>query len=160
VVIAALLLQSTLADTISIGKIQPDFVLIALVLMSFSDGRITGTVFGFFSGWMQDIYSPEFLGLNALCKTIVGFLVGYASGGVLEENIAAQGIVLFLAALFHDMLYFLIYSWGSMHDYMWYLVRYGLPTALYTTLVGVGILIFLAIRRGGYFGYDKKFVSR
>ena len=96
-VIAALLLQSTLAETISIYQIKPDFVLIVVVLMSFTDGRIMGTVFGFLAGWLQDVYSPEFLGLNALCKTVIGFLVGYASGGVLEANILVQGIVLFIA---------------------------------------------------------------
>jgi rod shape-determining protein MreD len=159
-VIAALLLQSTLADTISIHEIKPDFVLIVLVLMSFTGGRITGTVFGFSAGWLQDVYSPEFLGLNALCKTIIGFLVGYASGGVIETNIVTQGIVLFFAALFHDVLYFLIYSWGHMHDYVWYIVRYGLPTALYTTVVGLLILAVLTVRGGGHIGYGKRFVSR
>lgn len=158
--IIALLLQSTLADTITVHEIKPDFVLIVLVLISFTDGRITGTVFGFSAGWLQDVYSPEFLGLNALCKTIVGFFVGYASGGVLETNVVAQGIVLFVAALFHDMLYFLIYSWGHMHDFLWYVVRYGLPTAVYTTVVGVVILTLFTLRRGGRSGYGKRFISR
>ena len=144
----------------AIGGIKPDFVLIAVVLLSFSNGRITGTVFGFSAGWLQDVYSPEFLGLNALCKSVVGFVVGYASGGLLEANVIAQGIVLFLAALLHDLLYFVVYSWGHMHDYLWYLVRLALPTAVYTTLVGCFILLIVEIRKGRRFSYGHRFVSR
>lgn len=159
-IVAALLIQSTLAELISIGQIKPDFVLIVLVFLSLSDGQIAGTIFGFLSGWFQDVYSPQYFGLNALCKSVVGFFVGYGSGGVIERNLVVQGIILFMASFFHDALYFLISSWKHMEGYGWYLLRFGVPTALYTTLVGVFIFSLLSIRRRRTLRYADRFVSR
>lgn len=158
--VAALLIQSTLAELISVQQIKPDFVLIVLVFMSLSDGHIMGTTFGFLSGWIQDVYAPQYLGLNALCKSIVGFFVGYGSGGVIESNLVVQGIILFVATLFHDALYFLIYSWNTADGYGWYLLRYGLPTALYTTIAGVLVFSLLSLRRRRTLRYADRFVSR
>jgi len=159
-VIIALLLQTTLVEAISIHQIKPDVVIIVLVFISFYEGKITGTIFGFSAGWLQDIYAPEYLGLNALCKSLAGFFVGCTSGGVIEENIIAQGIILFFATFIHDVLYFLIYSWGDMHDYVWYIVRYGLPTALYTTAVGLILFALYVTRRKGRVIYAKRFIPR
>ena len=159
-VIIALLLQTTLVETIAIRQIKPDVVIIVLVFISFYEGKITGTIFGFLAGWLQDIYSPEYLGLNALCKSIIGFLVGCTSGEVIEENVVAQGIILFFATFVHDLLYFLIYSWGHMHDYVWYIVRYGLPTALYTTAVGIILFALYVNRRKGRIIYAQRFIPR
>lgn len=158
--IIALLLQTTLVETISIYQIKPDIVIIVLVFISFYDGKIAGTIFGFFAGWFQDIYSPEYLGLNTLCKSVMGFFIGCTSRGVIEESFVAQGIILFLATFCHDMLYFLIYSWGHMHDYLWYVFRYSLPTALYTTGVGLFLFALYVARRKGKTIYGKRFISR
>lgn len=157
---AALLIQSTFAETVAIHQIKPDVVLIVLVFIGLSDGQIMGTIFGFLAGWLQDVYSPEHLGLNALCKAVTGFFVGYGHGGVIEKNLITRGIILFVATLFHDGLYFLIYSWGHMHDSLWYLFRLGLPTAFYTTAVGLVFHLLLSTRRRGKVHYAKRFVSR
>ena len=141
--IAALLIQTTLADVIAIRHIKPDFPLIVLVWISFSQGQLSGTVFGFIAGWLQDIYSPTHLGLNALCKTLTGFGVGYFSQGAVVDNLLVQGIILFLATLLHDVLYFLILAWGQFLDVPWYLLSHSLPVALYTTVVGLLMLTLL-----------------
>lgn len=158
--IVAYLIQSTLVKTISIYQIEPDIVLIVLVYISLSDGKIMGTIFGFSAGWLQDVFAPVTLGLNSLCKSIVGFLVGYTSGGVIEENLIAQGVILFFAAMLHDVLHIFIKSWGHLHDYPLKLIREGLPDALYTTAVGLIFFAFLLIRRRGRTAYGKRFLSR
>jgi len=159
-VIAALLIQSTFTETIAIRQIKPDVVLVVLVFISLSDGQIAGTAFGFLAGWLQDIYSPQHLGLNALCKSITGFLVGYGHGGVIEKNVITQSAILFVATILHDVMYFVVYCWGHMQDYMWYLVRHSIPTAFYTSAVGLLFLLIHSAWRMRKGHYARRFVSR
>lgn len=153
--ILALLVQTSYLDEIAIKGIRPDLVLLLLVYISIVHGQIPGTIFGFLAGLLQDVYSPAPLGLNALCKSIIGFLVGYTRGGIIEESLLARGFIIFGATIFHDLVYFLIFSWKDLRDYFTLILRYTLPAAAYTTLVGVilfQIASFLSLRLGRILG--------
>lgn len=147
--ILAILIQTSYLEKIAIKGIRPDLVLILLVYISIAQGQIPGTVFGFLAGLLQDIYSPEPLGLNALCKSIIGFVVGYGHGGVVEENIFTRAFIIFTATILHDLVYFLISSWESLQNYFSLISRYTIPAAAYTTLAGLILFCltsFLSLR--------------
>jgi len=149
--IGALILQSTYGEKLSFFDVRPDLVLLTLAYVALSGGQIEGTLFGFLAGFLQDIYAPEQFGLNALAKSIVGFAVGYGHGSIVIEHVWTRGLILFGAVFGHDVLYFLFRDdWVSI-------LRTGLPTALYTTLVGVGLsLLFFKATGRKIRGYAKK----
>lgn len=140
-----LILQSTLLKLVAVRQIQPDLVVLVLFYVALLEGSFGATIAGFCIGLVQDVYAPETLGLNALCKSLVGFGLGYCQRGVFMESLVARALILFVAVLAHDILYFLIFSWPEVGRGLVLLVRFGLPTALYTALVGY--LIFYLIRR-------------
>ena len=77
-VLVFLLLQAVLADRIAIGSVAPDFVLLVVLFFALYRGSVRGAVFGFVVGFLEDLGNPEYLGLNALVKSVMGFLVGEA----------------------------------------------------------------------------------
>lgn len=143
----ALILQSTLLKLVAVGQIQPDLVLLVLFYVALMEGPFGATITGFCTGLVQDVYAPETLGLNALCKSLVGFGLGYCQRGVFVESLAARALILFGAVLVHDILYFLVSSWPEVGRGLGQVVRVGLPTALYTALLGY--VVFYLIRRKG-----------
>lgn len=139
----ALFLQTSWIDAISIFGIIPDLILIVLVFVGITRGQIEATALGFFSGLLLDIYNPEWMGVNMLANSIVGFAVGYSRIGIVAEDIQVQAVILFLATLVHDIIYFIFYAISNALNIVFLIVQQGLGTALYTTLLG--ILISLAL---------------
>jgi rod shape-determining protein MreD len=132
----ALILQSTLLKLVSVGHIQPDLVLLVLFYIGLMEGSFGATIAGFCTGLVQDVYAPQTLGLNALCKSLVGFGLGYCQRGVFVESLTARALILFSTVLVHDILYFQISLWPEVSGALALVVRVGLPTALYTALLG------------------------
>ncbi|MFC2075658.1 rod shape-determining protein MreD [candidate division KSB1 bacterium] len=135
-IIIALILHTTLFDLIAIGGVRPDLLLIILVLLSLRGGSITGTLVGFIIGFFQDLYSPEMFGLNALTKSIVGYLLGLNKDRVYWGSFPVQAQIIFFSVLFHDFAYFLIYSFYSVSTFLRFMLVQALPTALYSAVIG------------------------
>lgn len=93
--VVAFLLQTTLAPHMRIGGVQPDFLLVVVVAYAFLEGPVVGSVTGFFGGLLQDLLLMTTLGLNALSKSIVGYL-----SGMVEQNIFSENFVLPMLAMF------------------------------------------------------------
>ncbi len=145
-ILLTLLLQTTWMDKIAVAGIKPDCVLLMLVYIGITRGQIEGTIFGFISGFLLDVYNPETMGVNSFCNSLVGFLVGYGHIGVVTEDFRAQALMLFGATLFHDLIYFALYSFPKMEGFFHLLIGTGLGTALYTGLVGLCLSLLLSIR--------------
>lgn len=137
--ILALFLQASWVDAIAIYGIKPDVILITLVFIGITGGQIEATLLGFFSGFLMDIYNPEWMGANALANSVVGFAVGYSRVGVVAEDLQVQATILFLASLVHDVIYFVLYAFSDPQNIGFLLIRYSLGTALFTA--GLGILL-------------------
>lgn len=153
--IFCLLLQSTMTRHLSIWGVKPDLVLLLLIYTGVSEGQIVGALFGFFSGFIQDIYTPEHLGVNSLVKSVIGFSVGYSKGGIVTESLWVQGGIIFIGTLVHDLIYFFFYSLSLVQTagvvsfaqtVVMLFLRYGPGTALYTTCIGLIFSFAFSIR--------------
>jgi rod shape-determining protein MreD len=141
----ALILQSTLLKLIALGEIRPDLIMVALFYVALLEGSYGATIAGFCVGLVQDVYDPHTLGLNALCKSLVGFGLGYCQRGVFMEGLFARSFILFAAVLLHDILYFLLSYWPEVGKGLGMVFHSGIPAALYTAILGY--VIFYLIRR-------------
>ncbi len=136
----ALLGELVVAPAIAIAGVAPDFSVIALVMLALSSGALAGTIGGFALGLVQDLASPPLLGLNALCKTLVGYGWGRMRGQLLFGFPLVEGGVVAVAAFANDLLYLLIASGLRGEEFLAPLLLRALPAALYSGIVGIPLL--------------------
>jgi rod shape-determining protein MreD len=145
--VLAFSLQTTWVDFLEVSSLKPDLVLLVLVYIALRQGPLAATCMGFGIGFMQDIYLPADLGLNALAKSLIGFALGYGRSRIVADNIQVQIALLFGAVLFHDLIYYLGTSAISLLDLPYFWLRYGLGRAVYTALLGTFFSACLTLRR-------------
>lgn len=132
--------ETLLAPLLRIGGVEPDFTIIALVILALAEGSFAGTAGGFTMGLIQDLATPNLLGLHALSKTLLGFAVGRLRGRLVYGMPVVEGLVIALAALSHDTLYLLVQSRLNSDEFLRPLVLGVIPGAFYSGLIGVPLL--------------------
>jgi len=136
-------LQSAIIPVLTISQIRPDLFLILVVIISLREGRLAGMLSGFGIGLLNDLMLPGTLGLNALAKTFVGFIVHSFPGRGYQREPLLFGLLLLFGAFFHDFIFNTLYTFQTHWDVLAVIFRYALPTALYTAVVGTGIYFLL-----------------
>lgn len=136
--------QSTVSEWLQILGIGPDFIVIFIVSVAIRFGPATGSFWGFWAGFTQDVYAPlEWLGANSISMTFVGFAVGQLEERVLTVNLPAKVGILGLAFFVNDVLYFLIT--GLEKDVVAnLLVTRTVPECIYTLVIGT-IVFYLSL---------------
>jgi rod shape-determining protein MreD len=129
-----------LAPIIAFGPIAPDFGLIALAILALGEGAFAGTVGGFVLGLVADTAIPNLLGLNALCKSLAGYLVGRARSRLVVGLPLVEASVVTLMALGHDLLYLVGQSLLSQGPFFRPLFTEVVPSALYTGLLSLPMI--------------------
>jgi rod shape-determining protein MreD len=120
---------------------RPDLGMLALTLLS---GTVSGTeaiLYGFFIGFVQDVYTPEYLGYNSFAMSLMGFLLGVLNETITVENIGVKTAVACVACLLHDILYLSFYTVFDFTLLFRLFVRESLGGALYTSALA---FIFIA----------------
>lgn len=147
VLLLLIILQKTVIGFIDVTSYQitPDIVLIGLVFIGIKEGKITGTVSGFLAGLILDLFSFSFVGLMALSKCVAGFTAGYFN----DENKADRylkgymfTVITVIISIINNIIYFTIYFQGTNLTFIDVLLRYVLPTAVYTGIFSVFPIIF------------------
>ena len=132
--------ETVIAPLIDIQGIAPNFSVIALIVLALSAGAGPASVGGFVVGLVQGLTNPSLLGLQALCKTLVGYGVGSLRGRLVHGVPLVEGTMVALAVLFHDFIYLLFQSRLIDEAFLVPLITRSLPAALYSGVVGVLVL--------------------
>lgn len=154
--VLAVLIQTSWAHKLSILGVRPDFVLLVVVYVGIASGQIEATVLGFVSGFLLDVYNPAFMGVNALAYSVVGFAVGYSREGIVAEELTVQGVVVFVAGLMQNLIFFVFSSISNPGAIIPSFLRFGLGSAVYTAAAGVAVLLLLSIRVQGGLRLDVR----
>lgn len=152
ILIVLILLQKTVVSFIDVTefRITPDLVLIGLVYVGIKRGKITGSISGFVSGLILDIFSFSFIGLMALSKTAAGFVSGFFNNDQKTErylNSYVFVIIVSICSVVNNIVYFAFYFQGTNLTFIDILIRYVLPTTVYTAVFSVIPVIFARRRR-------------
>lgn len=99
IVIAALLLQTTLLPFTSIGRATPDLLLIICVYLGLHQHTVAGAVGAFALGYLQDTFSGTVVGLNAFGMSLVFTVVYLTSRRLWVDNAVSKIVVVFLASV-------------------------------------------------------------
>ena len=129
-----------IGPAISIFGVAPDFTIIALVILALAAGPIPGTVGGFWLGLVQDLSNPSLLGLQALCKTALGFGLGRLRGRLIHGMPLVEATVVAISVVAHDVVFLIIQSGLSEGGHILSLLTWTLPRALYSGLMGMPLL--------------------
>nr|MEE4267626.1 rod shape-determining protein MreD [Candidatus Krumholzibacteria bacterium] len=132
--------ETVIAPLIDIQGIAPNFSVIALIILALSAGAGPASVGGFVVGLIQGLTNPSLLGLQALCKTLVGYGVGSLRGRLVHGVPLVEGTMVTLAVLSHDFIYLLFQSRLIDEAFLVPLITRSLPAALYSGVVGVLML--------------------
>lgn len=103
-----LILQDTVFNVLSVAGGKPDFVLILVVFFSIFRGSAQGGTIGLLLGLMEDLMLGRFIGINTLCKGIIGYLVGITEKNLYKDNFLVPIISLLIASIANSALYFMI----------------------------------------------------
>ncbi|GAG61746.1 unnamed protein product [marine sediment metagenome] len=147
IIVVALLIQLTLINSITILGLKPDLIMVVVVVFSLLKGEKEGTISGFASGLLQDIFSTGLLGMNALAKTVIGFFCGIVKEKIFHEHILFLiPVITFIASLMQSILILLLLrAFGIEYNLAWSLKQVALPEALYSSLLSP--FVFLAINK-------------
>ncbi|MDE2058347.1 MAG: rod shape-determining protein MreD [candidate division NC10 bacterium] len=141
------LLQAAIVPRLAIGGIQPDLFLVLLFGLSLSVGPELATAAGFLIGLYQDSLSGAPLGLNAFALSLIGFLVSGLSQQVKTTQLAGRFALLCLAGLLSGLITLLLLRFfHAPRPLVSALLWTALPAALYTAILGAGLLGVLKLK--------------
>ena len=120
-VIAALVLQTTLLSPHQLHGVRPDLILLLSVFAGLYpvrdqrsyevyQGEIKGGLVGFLGGLLEDFFSGSLLGMGALSKTVAGTLAGVLGNKLYRESPLVQLTVALAAVMAHELLYLCLSS--------------------------------------------------
>ena len=154
--IFALLVQTSWAHTLDIFGLRPDFTLLLVVYVGIVSGQVEATILGFVSGFLLDVYNPAFMGVNALSNAVVGFAVGYSREGIVTDELSVLGLVVFIAGLIQNLIFFVFSSFSNLSAILPAFVRTGIGSALYSAVIGILLLLAASIRFQGGLRLDVR----
>ncbi len=140
-----ILIQKTFIWLISLStlNITPDLVIIAIVYISISEGKIFGSISGFLAGLTIDLISGSFLGLMALSYSVAGFVAGFfvteGDKFLYKFNFL---IILFLSSIISNFIYYIIFFQGVSLNFLEIFSKYILTTSSYTAIISILYIIF------------------
>ena len=99
VVLLAFVLQLSVMPQFKLLGVQPDLILVVAVVVAVQDGPIEGAVIGFAGGMLQDIASPQVMGVSALTKTLAAFIAGVLKDFFMTYSILLPVVLVFFLSL-------------------------------------------------------------
>ncbi len=99
IVVAALLLQTTVLPLTAVGRATPDLLLIICVYLGLHQHSVAGAVIAFVLGYLQDTFSGSVVGLNTFGMSLVFTVVYLTSRRLWVDNAISKIVVVFLASV-------------------------------------------------------------
>jgi rod shape-determining protein MreD len=146
VVLAALVLQSTVFAQITLLKAQPDLMYLLTVLVALLEGPASGAVIGFAGGLAEDFLLTQPKGITALTLTLLGYAVGTVRQYIVSPSALVPVIMVFagtaVGIMFDGLVKFLL---GQLDAGWGFQLQIALLTGLYNAILTP--LVFPLVRR-------------
>lgn len=102
------ILQDTLFNDLSVAGGKPDFLLIIVVFFAIFNGPARGGFLGLMLGLLEDLMIGRFIGVNALCKGIIGALIGFSERRLYKNNFFVPIFCLLIGTFINALLYYVL----------------------------------------------------
>jgi len=147
------LLQFFFGKYLNIGGIFPNFILIAVVYLGLSKGKMSGQVMGFVFGLTWDAFSTDVFGIRAIMFVILGYCAGSLSKNFDKDQAFAQIVLVFAASIVYwlgfSALYFIVPD-GVVSYTPFVVSLYGSLKIAFTVIIAPAVFFILdfAEKRG------------
>ncbi len=131
---AAIILQSTAIDIVSIGGHRPDLILILVIVIAIKEGSLAGLISGFIFGVLQDSHNPTIMGTHALAKTLAGFFLGFFNEKTVKTIYPIKLLLVLAAFVVHELT--VCVCTHTLHNFL----RISMPMVLYSLIVTAVIM--------------------
>lgn len=147
VILVSFLLQSTVFQTLAIGSISPNLMIIVVSSFGFMRGKKEGLAVGFFCGLLEDIFYGRLLGMHALIYMYIGYANGYFNHIFYGDDIKLPISLISASELIYGLgTYLIMFLMRSRFAFPYYMRRIILPELFYTiimTLVFYRLIFFI-----------------
>ncbi len=150
VALILIVIQTQIVRLLSLEGITPDILTIWIVYLALKNGQFAATIWGFAVGLLFDLTTGSFIGLSALTKTVCGFTAGFfysENKTPLTLGSYRYLVIVLIASLVQNTLYFLIYTQGSEIGLLRAVFQVGLATTFYTATLTLIPMFAFARRR-------------
>ena len=106
--LAVVLIQTTLLKRVRIGGVVPDIVFVLLIFSSVYQGSLKAQGTGFLTGLLQDILSLAPLGFNSFIYTLTAFISGAFKGTIFFDPVLMPILFTGIGTVFKNFLSYLL----------------------------------------------------
>ncbi len=140
ILFTAFIIQTTFHETLAIGQIAPNLLLILVCCMGFISGRRVGIYTGFFCGLLLDIFFgyENIMGLSAFCFMYLGYINGSYHEIFFTDDICIPLILTTLSDLAYNFLFYCAtFLLRGKLDFILYFKKIIFPEMIYTAVITV-----------------------
>jgi rod shape-determining protein MreD len=141
--ILLLYLQVLAAPSVAIFGIVPNFMLAFVVFLNLNMKIIPALTMVFILGVMQDLTTPNLLGINALCYISLSWIVNSFHQSLDKEKFLSHFIIISVVNLIYFLIFFLVQL--AMTGYSIKLLPLVLFSILYNTALSIIFTFLLSL---------------
>ncbi|MBR6537893.1 MAG: rod shape-determining protein MreD [Lachnospiraceae bacterium] len=131
--ILCFLLQSTVMPALSLAGVVPDLLLILVITVAYTRGRVAGMLTGFAAGLLTDVCFNDMVGLCALFYLCIGYIAGYSQKIYEERDYTLPLLMIAAGEFLYSFAYYVAYFLlRSRTEFGYYFVHLILPRMVYT----------------------------
>ena len=137
-----ILLSLQSSNALAVLEINPDLLLIFVVLHSLQFGEFKGVVFGFSIGLLEDAMAGTLFGLNSFILTLISWLTNIYKKYIFVSDIVAFLIYIVIATIIKYILT-IFFSWifkqGNMLS--WFIILKMAGEIAYNAIIGTVLFL-------------------
>ena len=104
-----IILQVVFGEQLKLNYLNFDFILVAIVALTFKNGLITGMLYGFFAGLVFDILSSNIIGISPLILALSAFIIGKLLESGLKIKLVSYILTVFILTEINIIIISIIY---------------------------------------------------
>ena len=134
--LVVLFFQWSVIPFLAIGGVYPNMPFLCLVFWAWHHTRRQSILAGFFSGLLADFLGGGFWGQQALVQSVSGYLAATMHPNRFSLRMMVVFVLVFFLAIAHELLNAVISCWFNLGLLPSLILRYVIPSAFYTALLG------------------------
>lgn len=143
------ILEMTLFESIRIGGVAPNFMIMIIVSFALLRGSKEGAWIGGASGLLYDVTFGMFLGQYTLPYILIGYVCGKFNKNFYRENFIMPFFCTLFSSLFASCVSMFIYMMRGKANFFFFIKTIAIPEVIYTITLSLVIyqLIYLINER-------------
>ncbi|MCD7820032.1 MAG: rod shape-determining protein MreD [Lachnospiraceae bacterium] len=156
-ILAAYILHTSIFPNLAFNDISPNVLLLLTVFSSFEQGMNTGMVTGMVCGLLCDVFYGSVLGVYGLFYLLIGFFAGSMARFFYKDEYVFPIVVVAASDLLYNfVMYVTNFLLRGRFDFQYYFRCVILPELVYTLLLAVVCLPFIALLNRRLLRIDMK----